>query len=103
MLTPSIMVSAFANPPPSWGIDPLADQQIAVGLAWSYGEGPATATVVYLVWRWYRHDTARSAADDRDADRTGDPDLAAYNQYLARLAARNQANGQADSDRPDAE
>ncbi|WP_167539813.1 cytochrome c oxidase assembly protein [Dermacoccus nishinomiyaensis] len=89
MMTPTTVVAAFAAPPRSWGIDPVADQQIAGGLAWSYGEGPATAIVAYLVWRWYRYDSARSASADRDADRSGDPELAAYNRYLAVLAARD--------------
>jgi putative membrane protein len=85
MMTPGILVDAFANPPADWNLDPVADQQIAGGLAWSYGEGPTALILIYLLHSWYRADTRQARAADRKADEQGDPDLAAYNEYLARL------------------
>lgn len=85
MMTPGILVDAFANPPTDWNLDPVADQQIAGGLAWSYGEGPTALILIYLLHSWYRADTRQARAADRKADEQGDPDLAAYNEYLARL------------------
>lgn len=85
MMSPALLVDAFANPPASWGLDPIADQQIAGGLAWSYGEGPTALILLYLLHRWYRSDTAKARAADRKADEHGDPDLDAYNDYLAQL------------------
>ena len=85
MMTPGVLVEAFATPPAAWRLDPVADQQIAGGLAWSYGEGPTALILIYLLHRWYRADTTRARAADRQADELGDPDLAAYNAYLAGL------------------
>lgn len=86
MLTPLVMVTAFGSPPLTWGVDPLADQEIAGGLAWSYGEGPAMLTVIYLVRRWYRDETSRARLRDRRSSADGDLELEAYNARLAQLA-----------------
>ena len=93
MLTPFILVTAFSSPPEAWGVDPLADQEIAGGLAWSYGEGPAMVTVIYLVRRWFRDDTSRAEADDQRAVEGGDVDLQAYNARLAQLAGDARSRG----------
>lgn len=89
MMTPGILVAAFANPPADWNLDPVVDQQIAGGLAWSYGEGPTALMLIYLLHRWYHADTRNAREADRRADEQGDPDLAAYNEYLARLRGRD--------------
>lgn len=85
MMGTTVLVDAFANPPPSWGLDVLRDQQFAGGLAWSYGEGPTAFILIYLLHRWHRSDSAKARAADRRADAQGDHDLEAYNDYLARL------------------
>ena len=85
-LTP--MIDAFANPPPAWGLDPLLDQQIAGGLAWSYGEAPTVIILLYLLHRWYRDDTRRAIQADRRAESQGDPELDTYNSYLEKLRSR---------------
>jgi putative membrane protein len=87
MMAAAPLVEAFAAPPASWGIDPLHDQQIAGALSWSYGEFPTLIILLYLLPRWFRHDTARARAADRHADEHGSPELDAYNEYLARLRA----------------
>lgn len=85
MVSPTLVTDYFATPPASLGIDPLVDQGVAGGLAWSYGEGPTVLMLLYILHRWFRDDTARAARADARADRLGDPDLDAYNDYLARL------------------
>ena len=89
MISTTPLIAAFSDPPAAWGLDPLLDQQIAGGLAWSYGEAPTVLILLYLIHRWYRDDTRRAAQADRRAEREGDPDLDAYNGYLTRLRSRN--------------
>lgn len=90
MISPSLILDSFANPPVSLGVDPLADQGVAGGLAWSYGEGPTVLMLLYILHRWFRDDTSKAAAADRRIARDGDPDLDAYNEYLAQLRQRDQ-------------
>lgn len=87
MMSTTPMVSAFTHPPASWGVDVLADQNTAGGLAWSYGELPALIMLLIVFGRW-RKDEARAttAADRRTLDE--DPDLDAYNAYLKQLSER---------------
>ncbi len=85
MMAATPLVSAFATPPQSWNVDPVADQQIAGALAWSYGEFPNLIIVLILFHAWFRSDTARSRAADRKADVEGTPELDAYNDYLDSL------------------
>jgi putative membrane protein len=82
------LVTYFATPPSSWGIDPIQDQLIAGGLAWSYGELPTLIIVLVLLTRWHRDDTTRATAADRRHDRHGNADLDAYNDYLTHLNQR---------------
>lgn len=85
MMGTTLVVMRFTGPTEALGIDPLADQQIAGGLAWSYGEAPTLLMLLYVVYRWFRDDTARAAAADRHADQHGDAELDAYNDYLRSL------------------
>lgn len=85
MMASSTLVQGFVEPTTALGIDPIEDQRVAGGLAWSYGEAPTLLILIYVMHRWFREDTAQAAADDRRADRQGDPALDAYNDYLARL------------------
>lgn len=90
MMASFVTVPYFASPPAAWGLDPLGDQALAGGLAWSYGEGPSLILVLIMLVRWQRDDTRRAAARDRRVDRDGDAELDAYNDYLSRLGAREQ-------------
>ncbi|MER3394143.1 MAG: cytochrome c oxidase assembly protein [Microcella pacifica] len=89
MMSPSLVLDYFANPPQTLGVDPLADQGVAGGLAWSYGEAPTVLLLIYILHRWHRDDTSRAAAADVRADQEGAPGLEAYNDYLARLGQRD--------------
>lgn len=85
MIGPTLVVTTFSDSTEALGLDPLADQQVAGGLAWSYGEVPTLLMLLYVVYRWFRDDTARAAAADRHADEHGDAQLDAYNDYLRSL------------------
>lgn len=66
-----------------WGNPPLLDQQNAGGIAWSVGEIPTLALAVLVAVLWNRSDTREAKRVDRQADRDGDAELAAYNAMLA--------------------
>lgn len=88
MMSATLLVPSFADSTRALGVDPLADQRIAGGLAWGYGEGPTVLILIYVMHRWFRDDTRRAARRDRDVDQHGDAELDAYNQYLARIGRR---------------
>lgn len=89
MMASTVLVGTFTASTLALGIDPLEDQRLAGGLAWSYGEAPTVLMLVYVMHRWFREDTASARAADRRADAHGDPELDDYNAYLRRLAARD--------------
>lgn len=88
MIASSLLVDSFANPPPAWGIDPVADQTVAGGIAWSFGELPTVIVLIVVLVAWMGSDERRAKALDRAADRTGDAELKAYNARLRALADR---------------
>jgi putative membrane protein len=90
MMATEPMIKAYENPPASLGIDALADQNAAGGIAWAFSEIPSVLVLVALVFQWYRSEQREARRMDRAADRDGDKDLAAYNAYLASLQARGQ-------------
>ena len=69
-----------------WVEDRLADQRFGGGVAWAIGELPALALALIVAMQWFRSDRAESVRADRQADRDGDAELAAYNARLAQLA-----------------
>lgn len=73
----------------TWGQTPLADQQTGGGIAWSLGEIPTMFLAIVVAVQWSRSDAKESKRRDRDADRTGDAELKAYNERLARMASQN--------------
>jgi putative membrane protein len=85
MTSPTVFLESFVGPTTALGLDPGRDQELAGGLAWSYGEGPNALLLVYILHRWFRDDTAKARAADRRADEFGDPDLESYNDYLRSL------------------
>ena len=85
MMATSLLVVDFTATTTALGIDPLEDQRLAGGLAWSYGEAPTVLMLLYVMHRWFRDDTTRTAADDRYKDAHGDTELASYNEYLRNL------------------
>jgi putative copper resistance protein D len=72
----------------TWGRSPLADQQLGGAAAWGLGEFPTVLLGLGVAIAWARSDDRESRRTDRQADRDGDAELAAYNAHLARLAER---------------
>ncbi|CAM5434237.1 cytochrome c oxidase assembly protein [Leifsonia shinshuensis] len=73
----------------TWGATPLIDQQTGGGIAWSVGEIPTVILAIVVAIQWSRSDERETRRQDRNADRTNDAELKAYNEQLARLAARD--------------
>ncbi len=69
-----------------WVTDPLLDQKLGGGLAWSAGEIPLLLVVVALLVQWSRQDERSARRDDRRAEADGDADREAYNAMLRRMA-----------------
>jgi putative membrane protein len=88
MMATTPIVGFFANPPEAWGLDPVSDQGVAGGLAWSYGELPSLLILLFIMVRWQRDESRQSQRADADAEINGTPELDAYNDYLARLRRR---------------
>lgn len=75
----------------TWGDPPLVDQQTGGGIAWSIGEIPTVILAIVVAIQWSRSDERETRRRDRNADRTDDAELRAYNDRLARLAERDGA------------
>ncbi len=88
MMATQPMIGTYLHPPASLGIDPLADQEAAGGIAWAFSEIPSVVVLVALLFQWRRSEDREARRKDRAADRDGDKELEAYNAYLASLAAR---------------
>jgi putative copper resistance protein D len=73
----------------TWGDTPLEDQYTGGGAAWSIGEIPALILGITVAIQWSRSDDRLQRSSDRQADRTGDAELEAYNARLAALAEKD--------------
>src|SRR3712207_3800704 len=89
MMAGSLLVRTFADPPAGWGVDPLADQNTAGSIAWSFGELPTVFVMVAVLASWMGSEERKARRLDRAAERTQDADLEAYNACLRSLAARD--------------
>ncbi|KNE79613.1 MULTISPECIES: cytochrome c oxidase assembly protein [Streptomyces] len=88
MMATAPMVGTYADPPVSLGLDALADQQAAGGIAWAFSEIPSVIVLVALLYQWHGSEERQARRSDRAADRDGDQELTAYNAYLASLQSR---------------
>ena len=77
----------------TWGSTPMADQQAGGAIAWSVGEIPNLIIAVVLAMQWSRSDARLAKRTDRQADRTDDAELKAYNAMLGKLSADDKAEG----------
>ncbi|MDH6141937.1 putative membrane protein [Kitasatospora sp. GP30] len=95
MMATSQLVTTFnmASAPP--GTDLMADQKMAGGFTWAFGEIPTAVVLVALVFQWAKSEQRQATRIDRAADRDGDAELAAYNAYLASLEKRGSRPAQA--------
>jgi putative copper resistance protein D len=76
-----------------WMTDPLGNQHEAGAIAWGIGEAPTVALTLLVAVAWVRSDRAEARRRDRQADRDGDAELAAYNAHLLELKRRSQRPG----------
>lgn len=91
MMQEGLMVADwFGSMGRDWGVDPLQDQYVGGGIAWSIGEIPTLILAITVAIQWSRSDTKLQRRADRHADRTGDAELEEYNAKLAALAERDQ-------------
>jgi putative copper resistance protein D len=81
----------------AWIPSALADQHQAGAIAWGVGEAPSLLLALLVTLSWMRSDEAEARRTDRQADRDGDAELAAYNASLARLAARDAQDADAEA------
>ena len=72
-----------------WGPSAIADQQIGGSIAWGIGELPTLALAMIVAFTWSRDDERAARRRDRRVDRDGDTEMDAYNEELARIAARD--------------
>ena len=63
----------------------LVDQQRAGTVAWGVGEVPTLVLTMLIAIEWYRTDKKDAQRQERQAQRDGDAELNAYNDYLATL------------------
>jgi cytochrome c oxidase assembly factor CtaG/putative copper export protein len=75
----------FGKVAPVWLSDPIADQQLAGSIAWSFGELPMLLVFVALGVQWAKADKQQAARLDRQADNYGDTERNAYNEMLREL------------------
>ena len=80
-----MQASWFGNLGRDWGPDPLADQRIGGAIMWGIGEFPTVLMAVTVAVLWARDDSKRAARLDRQADRDGDAELAAWNSMYDQL------------------
>jgi putative copper resistance protein D len=73
----------------TWGPTPMEDQYLGGSIAWSVGEIPNLVLMLAIAVQWSRSEERLTKRRDRNADRTGDAELEAYNEMLAQAAARD--------------
>jgi len=69
-----------------WGADAIQDQQFGGAFAWGLGEIPVLVLAIGVLLAWRKADTRTAVRLDREAVRTGDADLNAYNSMLGKLS-----------------
>ncbi|WP_433254984.1 cytochrome c oxidase assembly protein [Streptosporangium sp. CA-135522] len=82
----------------TWGASGVADQQTGGAIAWGFGEIPTLIVLIALAFQWWQDDDRKARRADRRADAaaartggSGDAQLDAYNDYLAKLSKRDRA------------
>jgi putative membrane protein len=96
MASTSVFENVFANPPASWHVSALSDQNTAGSLAWGFGEAPTILVLLVLFIQWSKSDQREAKRKDRKADRDGDAELNEYNEYLAGLARQRDPGARLD-------
>lgn len=76
----------------TWGPTPLEDQAAGGAIAWSVGEIPNAILAVVIAIQWSRNDSKVARRLDRQADRTDDAELEAYNAMLRTMSGSRRSN-----------
>jgi len=87
-----IAVDWFTSVQPPWMTDLSVDTVSGGQAAWAIGELPILIVAIALCIQWARSDERDAKRTDRQADRDGDKELTAYNDYLARLGRASRRN-----------
>jgi cytochrome c oxidase assembly factor CtaG/uncharacterized membrane protein len=74
---------------PDWVTDPLADTKFGGQVAWGISEIPMLFMILMVAWQWSQSDDREARRKDRQADRDGNAELNAYNDYLGALDQRS--------------
>jgi len=82
----------YSQVTPPWITDPLADSNLAGGIAWGLGEVPTLLLMVLVAVQWSRKDARLAKQLDRAADRDDDAQLKAYNEQLAHMNSKTNIN-----------
>ncbi|MEU7749901.1 cytochrome c oxidase assembly protein [Nonomuraea sp. NPDC049158] len=88
MMTGTVLASGWYDQlGRTWGGPLLEEQQNGGAIAWGFGEIPTLMVLLAIAMQWYQDDERQARRADRKADRggAGDPELASYNAYLAKL------------------
>lgn len=67
---------------PPWTDNLLTDTRTAGGIAWAIAEIPSLMLLLALAFQWSKSDDREARRNDRQADRDGGAELAAYNERL---------------------
>ncbi|KAA9395371.1 copper resistance protein CopD [Kocuria coralli] len=78
--------SWFGNMGRDWGLTAIEDQQRGGALMWGIGELPTAILAVVVAVQWAIAGGRENRRVDREADRTDDAELRAYNEMMERLA-----------------
>lgn len=88
MATEPLAAEWFSLVQPPWITDPVKDSVDGGGVAWAFGELPTLVVMIAVSIQWARSDDREAKRRDRQADRDGGAELAAYNARLAAMARR---------------
>ncbi|MGO2051225.1 copper resistance protein CopD [Glutamicibacter sp. BW80] len=75
----------YGNMGRTWGGTAMEDQVVGAGAMWAIGEVPTLVLAMLVVVSWLRQDKKDTKRYDRQADRDGDAELAAYNEMFAKM------------------
>lgn len=83
-----LQASWFGNTGRDWGRSAIEDQQFGGALMWGIGEFPTVVVAVAVAVLWAMAGSKENRRVDRQADRTDDAELKAYNDMMAGLEER---------------
>ncbi|MBD2761663.1 bifunctional copper resistance protein CopD/cytochrome c oxidase assembly protein [Kocuria sp. cx-116] len=89
-MTAVLQAGWFGNMGRPWGPSALEDQELGGMLMWGIGEFPTFLLAVIVAILWALEGSKENRRVDRQADRTDDAELKAYNEMMANLAEQDE-------------